>query len=36
MGFTVGDAVGYLEEDGERMVKTPWFDEDIPLRRLQL
>ena len=30
VGFTVGDAVGYLEEDGERMVKTPWFDEDIP------
>lgn len=30
VGFTVGDAVGYLEEDGERMVKTPWFNEDIP------
>ena len=30
VGFTVGDAVGYLEEDGERMVKTPWLDEDIP------
>ena len=30
VGFTVGDAVGYLEEDGERMVKTPWFPDEIP------
>ena len=30
VGFTVGDAVGYYEGENDRMVKTPWFDEDIP------
>ncbi len=30
VGFTVGDAVGYFEGENDRMVKTPWFDEDIP------
>ena len=30
VGFTVSDAYGYSEGDEERMVKTPWFYEDVP------
>ncbi|PZN11420.1 MAG: stage IV sporulation protein A [Bacillota bacterium] len=30
VGFPVPGAIGYTEEDGPRMVTTPWFDEDIP------
>ncbi len=28
-GYVVEGALGYAEEDGPRMVRTPWFDEDI-------
>ena len=30
VGFTVSDAFGYSEGDEERMVKTPWFTDDVP------
>ncbi len=30
VGFMVEGANGHMEEDGSRMVKTPWFDEEIP------
>lgn len=30
VGYTVPGAVGYDDEDGPRMVTTPWFDHDIP------
>lgn len=30
VGYMVDGAVGHLEEDMERMVKTPWFDYEIP------
>lgn len=30
VGYMVNGAVGHLEEDQERMVKTPWFDYEIP------
>ena len=30
VGFVVKDAVGYREEEKERMVKTPWFDYEVP------
>jgi stage IV sporulation protein A len=30
VGFPVPGALGYLEEDGPRMVVTPWFDYEIP------
>ncbi len=30
VGFMVEGANGHMEEDGDRMVKTPWFDEEIP------
>lgn len=33
VGFMVEGATGHMEEDKERMVKTPWFDEDIPFGR---
>ena len=33
VGFLVPDALGNLEADKERMVKTPWFDEAIPFHR---
>ncbi len=33
VGFVVKDAVGYLEEDRERMVKTPWFPREIPFTK---
>ena len=29
----VNGATGHMEEDKERMVKTPWFDYDIPFSK---
>ena len=33
VGFMVDGATGHMEEDQERMVKTPWFDENIPFSK---
>ena len=33
VGFMVDGASGHLEENKERMVKTPWFDYDIPFSK---
>lgn len=33
VGYMVEGAVGHLEENEERMVKTPWFDTEIPFTR---
>ena len=30
VGYMVEGAAGHMEEDTERMVKTPWFEEEIP------
>lgn len=30
VGYLVNNAIGYLEDNIPRMVKTPWFDEEIP------
>ncbi len=30
VGYMVDGATGHLEEEKERMVKTPWFEEEIP------
>ena len=30
VGYLVNNAIGYLEDDMPRMVKTPWSDEEIP------
>ncbi len=30
VGYIVPSALGYIEEEQPRMVKTPWFDEEIP------
>ena len=30
VGYIVPSAIGYIEEDQPRMVRTPWFEEDIP------
>lgn len=30
VGYMVDGAAGHMEEDAERMVKTPWSDEEIP------
>ena len=30
VGYLVDNAIGYLEDDVPRMVKTPWSDEEIP------
>lgn len=32
VGYTVEGALGYEEADGARMVRTPWFDEEIPFQ----
>jgi stage IV sporulation protein A len=32
VGYTVEGAQGYDTEDGPRMVRTPWFEEDIPFQ----
>lgn len=33
VGYIVESAMGYIEEDGERMVRTPWSDEEMPFRQ---
>lgn len=30
VGYIVDSALGYIEEDNPRMVKTPWYEEEIP------
>ena len=30
VGYIVPSSLGYFEDDAPRMVKTPWFDEEIP------
>ena len=30
VGYLVDNAIGYLEDDMPRMVKTPWYEEEIP------
>ncbi|MBU7005533.1 stage IV sporulation protein A [Phosphitispora fastidiosa] len=32
VGYSVEGALGYEENDGPRMVRTPWFDEEIPFQ----
>ena len=32
VGFVIPSATGYFTEDGPRMVKTPWFEEEIPFK----
>lgn len=33
VGYIVDSALGYNEEDAPRMVKTPWFEEEIPFEK---
>ena len=33
VGYLVNNAIGYLEDDMHRMVKTTWFDEEIPFEQ---
>ena len=33
VGYLVNNAIGYLEDDMPRMVKTPWFEEEIPFEQ---
>lgn len=33
VGYLVNNAIGYLENDMPRMVKTPWFEEEIPFEK---
>jgi stage IV sporulation protein A len=33
VGYSVEGALGYEEEDGLRMVQTPWFEEEIPFQQ---
>ncbi len=33
VGYLVNNAIGYLEEDVPRMVKTPWSEEEMPFER---
>ena len=33
VGYLVDNAIGHLEDDMPRMVKTPWSDEEIPFER---
>lgn len=33
VGYIVDEALGYMEEDTPRMVKTPWFDTEVPFDR---
>ena len=32
VGYVIEDAKGYKDEDNERMVKTPWFEDPIPFK----
>ena len=33
VGYLVNNAIGYLEDDMPRMVKTPWFNKEIPFEQ---
>ena len=33
VGYIVESAMGYIEEDGERMVRTPWSESEMPFRK---
>lgn len=33
VGYIVESAMGYIEDDGERMVHTPWSDQEMPFRQ---
>lgn len=33
VGYLVNNAIGYLEDEAPRMVKTPWSDEEIPFEQ---
>ena len=33
VGYIVDSAVGYIEDDGDRMVRTPWSDDPMPFRK---
>ena len=33
VGYMVGGATGNIEDGGERMVMTPWYDEEIPISK---
>ncbi|MBQ3265503.1 MAG: stage IV sporulation protein A [Ruminococcus sp.] len=33
VGYIVESAMGYVEEDGERMVRTPWSEAEMPFRQ---
>ncbi len=33
VGYLVDNAIGYLEDDMPRMVKTPWFEDEIPFEQ---
>lgn len=33
VGYLVNNAIGYMEDDIPRMVKTPWFDKEIPFEK---
>ncbi len=33
VGYLVNNAIGYLEDDMPRMVKTPWSDEEMPFEQ---
>ncbi len=35
VGFMVDGAIGHIEHDVERQVKTPWFDTEIPFTKQQ-
>lgn len=33
VGYIVDSASGYIEDDGERMVRTPWSEDEMPFRQ---
>lgn len=33
VGYIVDSAMGYIEDDAERLVRTPWSEEEMPFRR---
>ncbi len=33
VGYLVNNAIGYMEDDVPRMIKTPWFDDEIPFEK---
>ena len=34
VGYLVNNAIGYLEDDVPRMVRTPWSEEEIPFETI--